>query len=115
MVAGAVLRFSPMENQTYDARCVHGEVTFVQSRYGQDRPVLVTWAALLPGAAVYQQYVRWEDLTYLPGNAPDGIEGFPDRTVDEWQRLLGRLASQGAPEAEILKSHLSSRARQTFA
>ena len=100
--AGAPLQFSPMDNTTYDARCVHGEVTFVQSVPGEAKPAQVRWAS------GYQQYVRWEDLTYLPANAPDGIEGFPDRTVDEWQRLLGRLASHGAPEAEILKSHLSS-------
>ncbi len=95
--AGAALQFSPMENMTYDARCVHGEVTFVQSVVGQQKPAQVSWES------GFTQYVRWEDLTFLPFSAPGGVEGFPDRTLDEWQRLLGRLATQGAPEAEILQ------------
>jgi hypothetical protein len=34
--------------------------------------------------------------TPASGNAV--FEGFPDRTLDEWQRLLGRVATQGALE-----------------
>ena len=68
--AGAVLRFSRISDEKYDARCVDGEaVTFLQSH-----PFLQF--AQVRCASGFTYWVKWEDLileSSTPTPTPDGI------------------------------------------